>query len=127
LGKFFGHEGSNADVLQAYRIDHPAGRLTHPGSGRSSHRLDRKPLYDDSSQAVQVNKVGKLQPVAKSAAGSNYGVFQTNSSDANSEVNPRGRFGSACRLWRAHGAQSSTLVKPPAEDGTNTVGAPSEP
>ena len=38
----------------------------------------RKALHDDSAEPVQVHQVGELDPVAKSAAGRNDGVFERN-------------------------------------------------
>ena len=80
----------------------PLGCLAHPGRGRSGHGLGREALHDDPAQAVQVDQMCELDSIAKSAAGGNNGIFETNGTDADSEVNPRGPFGDACRLGRTH-------------------------
>jgi hypothetical protein len=45
-------------------------------------------------------------------------------SDSDSEVNPRGPLGEACRLGRTHCRQSSMAVKVFAERGRSAPGIP---
>ena len=80
----------------------PLGVSRHSRRRRTGHGLDRETLDDDPAEAVQINEVRELDAVAECAAGSNNGVFEGNGTDGDSEVNPRGPFGDACRLGRTH-------------------------
>ena len=63
--------------------------------------LDGQALDYNSAQTVEVNQMGKLDPIAESPAGGNNRVFEEKGTDFNSEVNPRGP-GDASSLGRTH-------------------------
>ncbi len=69
----------------------PLAGLADAGGGGSGHWLEGEALYDDAAEAVQVDEVGELDAVAEGAAGSNDRVLESNGTDADAEVNPRGR------------------------------------
>ena len=111
LRKLVGDESPHADVLEADRVDHPAGRFAHARCRRAGHRLERKPFYDDSAEPVEIHQFGEFDPVAEGATGRNYWVFEGKATDSDSEVNPRGTDGDAYPLGRTHWHQSNMAVK----------------
>ena len=99
LRKLFGHKRADTDVLQADRVDHPARRLAHSRRRRSCHGLRGKTLHDDSAEAIQVHELREFNAITERATRRNDWVFEMDTADADSEVNPRGWLGDACPLW----------------------------
>jgi len=75
LRQFVYNKCFNSNVLQAYGIDHTPGCFAHPRREISRSGKDRESFDDDAAESIQVDKVSKLDPVTKSAAGSNDGVL----------------------------------------------------
>ncbi len=53
----------------------------------------RKALDDNPAQSIEIDHMGELDPIAKSAAGSDDGILERQGTDFNPEVNPRGPGG----------------------------------
>src|ERR1017187_177935 len=88
LRKLLRYKRSNSDILQPDRVDHAARRVAHPRGRRASHRLSREALDHDAAQAVQIDEVRELDSIAECSARRNNWIFETNTADADSEVNP---------------------------------------
>ena len=113
LGQFLGYERSDTNILQSDGVDHPACGLAQSWGGGSVHWFQREPFDHDPTQALQLHEVREFDAVTECATGGNDGILKMKGTDPDSEVNPRGPFGNACRLGRTHRRQSSTEVKFP--------------
>ena len=81
-----GHKGLDPDVLETNGVYHSTRGLAHTGRTSARHGLSRKPFYDDSAQAVQIQEVSKFDTVPKGAAGGQYGIGKAQCADAHGEV-----------------------------------------
>jgi hypothetical protein len=59
---------AHSDVLQADRIDHPAGRLAYPRCRRSGHRLRGQSLHNDPAKPIQIHEFGEFDSITECAA-----------------------------------------------------------
>ena len=70
-GKFLLQKSLGSNVLQADRVEHARRSLPQARRRIADHRLFRESLYDKAAQAVEMNYVFKLNPIAEGAAGGN--------------------------------------------------------
>ena len=80
----------------------PLGVSHMRGAGVAGHGLRGKSFHHDTAQAIQIDELGEFDAVAEGPARGNDWIFEMDTADADSEVNPRGLFGDACPLWRTH-------------------------
>ena len=122
-GELFGHEGSDADVLEPDRVYHATGRFADSRRRVSRHRLERQAFHYEAAETVQIDNRSELDSVAEGSTGGNDWVFEVEGADADSEVNFRGPW-DACRLGRTHGKKSTTRVKKSGRDGGSAAAIP---
>src|ERR1700680_387551 len=99
LGQLFVNEGSRAHLLQSDGMEHARCCPVKPRRRIPRHGLFRQTLDYESAELVEVDYILELDPVAKSAAGGNHGVFELNAGEANGQVGstPGGGGGSGHR------------------------------
>ncbi len=85
--EFFDYEGADPDVLEANGVEHPGGGGVEPWGGGPFDGFARKPLGDETSQAVQVNQVGEFEAVTEGSAGGENRVPQAQRANFYAEVN----------------------------------------
>ena len=110
-GQLLGYKRPDADVLQADRVHDPGGGFAKPGAGGAIHGARRKPLYDQTAQAIQVHESCELDPIPKGAAGSDDGIRKTKGSEVDGQVNPAGPPRRRFPHRRVHWRKSSMPVK----------------
>ena len=80
-GKLFGDERAHADILQADGVEHSGRRLAQARRRRARHGFEGQPFDDDAAEPVQIGEVGKLDAVAKGAAGGDNGIGKAHRAD----------------------------------------------
>ena len=73
--------------------------------------MKREALHDDPAQPIQIHELDELDAVAERATCCDDWVFKMGTTDADSEINPRGCLRDACPLGRTHAKHSTTPVK----------------
>jgi len=80
-------KGAHTDILKPDRVDHSAADFAHPRRGSSRHRLERKPLYHDGSQSLEIQNTCEFDAVTKCAARGNDGIGELEGANRHTKVN----------------------------------------
>ncbi len=85
--EFFSHKGSDPDILEPDGIEHPRGGRVETGGGGAFDGFAGKPLGDEASEAVQVNKMCEFEAVTEGTTGGENRIPQAQRANFYAEVN----------------------------------------
>jgi hypothetical protein len=72
--------------LQAYGIEHPGRSFTKAGRRGAFDGFEGKAFDDDAAEAIQIDKMGKLDAVTERATGGKNGIAQAQGANLYAEI-----------------------------------------